>query len=74
MWRWAGLQRDAGGLSRLLGLEHPLARLVAGCALRREESRGAHARQDHPHTEEALDGHHTVIEVTGDDPKLVRWT
>ena len=42
MWRDAGLERTAAGLARLLDDPHPLARLVAGAALAREESRGAH--------------------------------
>ena len=48
MWRHAGLERDAEGLRPLLDDPHPLARLVARCALFREESRGAHSRADFP--------------------------
>jgi L-aspartate oxidase len=44
----------------------PLARMIARSALAREESRGAHQRRDHPATESALDGMHSV--VSGDDP------
>ena len=45
LWRDAGLVRDAArGSSALLDDPHPLARLVAACALAREESRGAHRR------------------------------
>ena len=51
MWRDAGLERTAAGLARLLDDPHPLARLVAGAALAREESRGAHLRADFPATE-----------------------
>jgi L-aspartate oxidase len=60
MSREAGVVRDAAGLCRVLGLidrlerQHggalPLvaARLVVVSALKREESRGAHYRSDHP--------------------------
>jgi L-aspartate oxidase len=60
MSREAGVIRDAAGLNRLVSLIDGLeaahgrsaalvaARLVATCALRREESRGAHFRLDFP--------------------------
>ncbi len=62
MWRHAGLERTAEGLRPLLDDPHPLARLVAACALFREESRGAHGRADFPETDPALDDRHTVVE------------
>jgi L-aspartate oxidase len=72
LWRDAGITRTRERLERLLGEPHPLARLVAACALRREESRGAHQRADFPDVDEALDERHTV--VGGDErPRLVRW-
>jgi L-aspartate oxidase len=61
MDRHAGLQRDREGLLPLLEAGHPLARLVGRSALAREESRGAHARADHPATDAGLDFRHTVI-------------
>jgi L-aspartate oxidase len=61
MWRHAGLERDAEGLRPLLDDAHPLARLVAACALSREETRGAHGRTDFPETDPSLDGRHTVV-------------
>ncbi len=48
LWRDAGLVRDAAGLERLAGDEHPLARLIARHAMLRTESRGAHTRRDFP--------------------------
>jgi L-aspartate oxidase len=71
MWRHAGLERDADGLAPLLDDPHPLARLVARCALFREETRGAHARADCPDADPALDHRHTVLE--GDVPRLQTW-
>jgi L-aspartate oxidase len=73
MWRHAGLERDADGLRPLLDDPHPLARLVARCALFRRESRGAHARADFPDTDAALDQRHTVVESGSDEPRLERW-
>ena len=61
LWRDAGIARTRGGLTRLLDDPHPLARLIGACALRREESRGAHQRTDCPSTNPALDHRHTVV-------------
>jgi L-aspartate oxidase len=73
LWRHAGLTRDRAGLEPLLDDPHPLARLVARCAILREESRGAHHRSDFPETDPALDGHHAV--VRGDlAPAFEAWT
>jgi L-aspartate oxidase len=73
VWRLAGLERDAQGLAELLEDPHPLARLVARCALAREESRGAHARSDFPATDPSLDHRHTVVEAASEVPELHRW-
>jgi L-aspartate oxidase len=73
MWRHAGLERDADGLAPLLDDPHPLARLVAACALFREESRGAHARSDHPETDPNLDLRHTVVDAGDTQPRTVVW-
>jgi L-aspartate oxidase len=61
LWRDAGIERTGEGLSRLLADPHPLTRLIARCALAREESRGAHLRSDRPERDPALDRHHTVV-------------
>ncbi len=74
MWRFAGLARDADGLRNLLDEPHPLARLVARCALHREESRGAHLRSDHPELDPLLDHRHTVCSMTGEGPEFRHWS
>jgi L-aspartate oxidase len=72
LWRDAGLQRDAAGLGRLLDDPFPLARLIAASCLAREESRGAHQRTDHPGTDPALDGMHTLV-GGGTAPRFELW-
>ncbi len=67
LWRHANVQRDAAGLQALADDPHPLARMIAACALKRCESRGAHQRTDHPETDPELDLHHIVLE---EDPAL----
>ncbi len=73
VWRHAGLARDPDGLASLSQDPHPLARMVAGCALGRAESRGAHQRTDHPAADPALDGHHAVVSGDG-PPRFEQWT
>ena len=65
MWRGAGLVRDQEGLAVALArlgdgsasTQHRAARLVCEAALLREESRGAHYREDHSEPEAAWAGH-----------------
>jgi L-aspartate oxidase len=73
LWRHAGLIRDPAGLAELSSDPHPLARLVAACAMLRQESRGAHVRSDFPATDPALDGHHAVVR-NGGAPVFEPWT
>jgi L-aspartate oxidase len=61
LWEHAGLERDAEGLASLLEDPHPLARLIARCALARQESRGAHRRRDSPEPDSSLDGVHVTV-------------
>ena len=61
LWRDAGVARSAEGLSALLADAHPLARLIARCALARTESRGAQQRLDHPRLDHSLDHRHAVV-------------
>jgi L-aspartate oxidase len=62
LWRDAGIERSRAGLERLRSDEHPLARMIAACALKRSESRGAHHRSDYPERDPALDRHHVIVE------------
>jgi L-aspartate oxidase len=72
LWRDAGIVRSHDGLTRLLGDPHPLARLIARCALERKESRGAHRRSDYPERDPALDHRHVVI-GDGDASSWETW-
>ncbi|HEV7808080.1 MAG TPA: FAD-dependent oxidoreductase [Solirubrobacteraceae bacterium] len=73
LWRDAGIVRTRDGLARLLDDPHPLARLIAACALRREESRGAHQRADFPDVDSAFDHRHAIVGAGGGS-RLERWT
>jgi L-aspartate oxidase len=63
LWRDAGVVRTPAGLERLLADPHPLARLIARCALARTESRGAHLRADHPERDPELDYRHAIVDA-----------
>jgi L-aspartate oxidase len=65
LWRDAGIERSAGGLARLAHDPHPLARIIAACALERRESRGAHRRVEYPHPDPALNSRHIVVDADG---------
>jgi len=69
LWQDAGVVRNEQGLRRLLDAPHPLARLIARGATAREESRGAHLREDFPERDPALDLHHAVLR--GEQP--ISW-
>jgi L-aspartate oxidase len=73
VWRLAGLERTAEDLRELRSDPHPLARLVAACALAREETRGAHARAEFPEPDPALDGRHTVLSADSETPSFMSW-
>jgi len=72
LWRDAGLVRDEARLRTLLEDPHPLARIVARCALLRTESRGGHQRSDFPATDPRWDGNHAVIRGS-DIPVFEAW-
>ena len=71
IWQEAGLVRDAAGLERLERSSHPLARLIATGALRRNESRGGHFRIDHPIEDPGLAVH--IVHRPGEEPALEPW-
>ncbi|HEV2448292.1 MAG TPA: L-aspartate oxidase [Candidatus Sulfopaludibacter sp.] len=71
-WEKCGIVRDAAGLREAIRLLEPLAgsealvaRLIAQCALAREESRGAHFRSDFPEKREEFAGHTVVRKDAG---------
>jgi L-aspartate oxidase len=62
LWQKAGIMREPGQLEQLAENDpFPLARAIARSALARNESRGAHQRVDHPRTDPALDGMHSIV-------------
>jgi L-aspartate oxidase len=73
LWEHAGIERDAAGLRELLADPHPLARMLARSALAREETRGTHARSDHPQCDPELDGRHAVIAGADEQPQWQAW-
>jgi L-aspartate oxidase len=73
LWRCAGLQRSPDDLKGLLNDPFPLARMIAACALAREESRGAHQRIDHPRPDTALDLRHAVVAGGAAVPGFETW-
>ncbi len=73
LWRHAGLARERAGLELLAQDDHPLARLVAACALARTESRGAHVRSEFPDRDPQLEQMHTVLGADG-RPSMQRWS
>jgi L-aspartate oxidase len=61
LWRHAGIERSADGLTELLDSPHPLVGLIARSALKRKESRGTHTRSDYSECDTRLDGKHVVV-------------
>jgi L-aspartate oxidase len=72
LWEHAGLRRSRQGLELLLEDPYPLARLIGACALARQESRGAHFREDFPETDATLDATHTIVAPDG-TVSFERW-
>jgi len=72
VWHQAGVLRHPERLEQLLTSEHPMARLVAACALHRRERRGAHWRLDAEGLDHALDRKHTIVTIDG-APRMETW-
>ncbi len=72
LWRHAGLERDGEGLQQLATDPHPLVRLIAGAAITRAESRGAHQRRDFPEPDPHLAGQHVTV-AAGAEPVFEAW-
>jgi L-aspartate oxidase len=73
LWEHAGIERSAAGLNELLADPHPLAQMIARSALKRDETRGTHARTDHPQRDIELDARHAVIGSGGQGPSWQVW-
>jgi L-aspartate oxidase len=73
LWEHAGIERSATGLSELLADPHPLARMIARSALKRDETRGTHGRTDYPERNAELDGRHAAIGSGEQDPVWQVW-
>jgi L-aspartate oxidase len=72
LWSYAGIERDREGLTALTADPHPLVRLIAACALARQETRGAHRRRDFPELDPGLDGKHVTVGADA-APCLQTW-
>jgi L-aspartate oxidase len=66
LWQLAGLERTAEELERLMDDPFPLARLIAGSALTRQESRGAHQRRDYSIPDSGYVDVHLTVDKNGD--------
>jgi L-aspartate oxidase len=73
VWELAGPVRDEDRLRRLLDDPYPLARLIAGAALARRESRGVHRRSDFPRQDPALERRHVITAADG-TARLEAWS
>jgi L-aspartate oxidase len=73
LWRDAGIVRTREGLERVLEDPHPLARLIARCALARSESRGAHLRAEHPERDPRFDLRHIVVASSHEQLSCQTW-
>jgi L-aspartate oxidase len=72
MDRCLGITRTEASVRSMLRDPYPLTRLIAESAIMREESRGAHRREDFPERDPQLDHHHLVHASTA-HPEYERW-